>query len=204
VNPESSATDDWTIRLTADGPERDRAIADLTRLLIRGLTKSLSHRYGGGLQVEDVAQEAVIRILASLDQFAARSRFTTWAMTIATRIGISELRRKHCRSMSLDLATREGHLEIEVAAAGQGAPDGDVDRFRMLETLKELIDTILTEKQRLAMQGVLDGLPIEEIARRMESNRNAVYKLVHDARMRLRNGFEKAGISAGDVTAVFA
>lgn len=204
VNPESSPTDDWTIRLTADGPERDRAIADLTRLLIRGLTKSLSHRYGGGLQVEDVAQEAVIRILASLDQFAGRSRFTTWAMTIAARIGISELRRKSYRSVSLDLATRGAPLELETPAIGQEGPGEDIDRLRMLRTLKDLIDTVLTEKQRLATQGVLDGLPIEEIARRMESNRNAVYKLVHDARIRLRDGFEKAGISADDVTAVFA
>lgn len=204
MNPESSATDDWTIRLTADGPERDRAISDLTGLLIRGLTKSLSHRYGGGLQVEDVAQEAIIRILASLDQFAGRSRFTTWAMTIATRIGISELRRKHYRSVSLDLATSEAQLELEVPAIGQARPGEDSDRLRMLETLKGLIDTVLTKKQRLVMQGVLDGLPIEEIARRMESNRNAVYKLVHDARTRLRDGFENAGISAGDVAAVFA
>ncbi len=204
MTPESSDIDDWTNRLRAGGPERDRAIADLTRLLIRGLTKSLSHRYGGGLQVEDVAQEAVLRILASLDQFAARSRFTTWAMTIATRIGISELRRSYYRSVSLDLSTREGPLEMEIPVTSAGPPDGDSDRLRMLETLKGLIDTVLTEKQRVATQGLLDGLPIEEIARRMGSNRNAVYKLVHDARTRLRDGFEKAGISAGDVHAVFA
>lgn len=204
MNPESSVTDDWTDRLTADGPRRDLAIAELTRILIRGLTKSLSHRYGGGLQVEDVAQEAILRILGSLDQFAGRSRFTTWAMTIATRIGISELRRRYYRSVSLDLSTREGPLEIKIPVTSAGPPDGDSDRLRMLETLKGLIDTVLTEKQRVATQGLLDGLPIEEIARRTGSNRNAVYKLVHDARMRLRDGFEAAGISANDVNAVFA
>jgi len=203
VKPESSHRDDWTARLTAGGPERNHAIAELTRLLIRGLTKSLSHRYGGGLQVEDVAQEAILKILASLDQFAGRSRFTTWAMTIATRIGISELRRKHYRSVSLD-STMEGNLRIEIPPTGKESPGGNLDRHSLLETLKVLIDTVLTEKQREATQGVLKGLPIEEIARRTGSNRNAVYKLVHDARRQLRDGFEAAGVSAGDVNAVFA
>ena len=47
----------------------------------------------------------------------------------------------------------------------------------------------LTDKQREATQGLLDGLQVEEIARRTNSKRNAVYKLIHDARIRLRDGF---------------
>lgn len=199
-----SQTDPWIARLTADGSERDRAIAELSRLLVRGLAKSLSHRYGGGVAVEDVVQEAMLRILASLDQFAGRSRFTTWAMTIATRIGISELRRKHYRDVPLESAPQGGGLRIDVPMAGGGAAGEDLDRHRVLEVLRRLIETALTERQREATQGVLEGLPVEEIARRTGSNRNAVYKLVHDARMRLRDGLESAGISASDVEAVFA
>jgi len=203
VDPEPSFTEDWTDRLKSGGPERDRALAELTRLLTRGLAKSLAHRYGGGVPVEDVVQEAILRILASLDQFAGRSRFTTWAMTIATRVGIDELRRKHYRAVSLDSMTGE-NLHIAIVADGDGFADEGLDRRRMLDTLRTLIDTVLTEKQREATQGLLDGLPVEEIARRTGSNRNAVYKLVHDARMRLRDGFEAAGISPSDVNAVFA
>lgn len=203
MEPERSYTDDWTDRLKAGGPARDHALAELTRLLTRGLAKSLSQRYGGGVPVEDVVQEAILRILASLDQFAGRSRFTTWAMTIATRVGIDELRRKHYRAVSLDSMTG-AHLRVAIPADGDELADGTLDRRRMLETLRMLIDTVLTEKQREATQGLLDGLPVEEIARRTGSNRNAVYKLVHDARMRLRDGFEAAGISPSDVNAVFA
>ena len=59
-------------------------------------------RYGTGLQAEDVVQDALLKILNSLDQFEGRSRFTTWAMTIAMRVGLSELRRKHYADVSLD------------------------------------------------------------------------------------------------------
>lgn len=70
--------------------------------------------------------------------------------------------------------------------------------------LKTLIESRLTDKQREALQGSLDGLPVEEIARRTGSNRNAVYKLIHDARMRLRDGFTEYGITADDVSAIYA
>ena len=88
-------TDPWVQRLSGTDPERELAIKELSALLHRGLTFSLSKKYGGGLQTEDVVQESLIKILKSLETFEGRSKFTTWAMTIATRVGISELRRKH-------------------------------------------------------------------------------------------------------------
>jgi len=57
---------------------------------------------------------------------------------------------------------------------------------------------------RVAVQGTLAGLPIEVIAARMQSNRNAVYKLVHDARMRLRQGFEARGVTSEEILSTFS
>jgi RNA polymerase sigma factor (sigma-70 family) len=196
--------DEWVTRLTAEQPDRDAAIAELRRLLVRGLTKSLSTRYGSGLQAEDVVQDALLKILESLNQFEGRSQFTTWAMTIATRVGISELRRKHYRDVSLDSMTSGENLRLEIAVADDVSPADSNDRRVLFQKLQELIDNDLTPKQREATQGLLDGLPVEEVARRTGSNRNAVYKLIHDARMRLRNGFDRDGISIDDVTGILA
>ncbi len=193
---------DWIKRLKSEGRERETAIVELTELLVRGLSRSLSHRYGGAVSPDDIAQVAIMKILASLDQFEGRSRFTTWAMTIATRVGISELRRKHFQDVSLhDLATSESGT-FEPVSSGSSV-DVQLDRETVLATLDRMIETELTEKQRQAIAANLNGMPVEEIARRMESNRNAVYKLIHDARMRLRNGFEKAGITPEDFDALF-
>ena len=90
--PDQTGDDRWIERLSATGAQREEAIAELRQMLVRGLRASLNHRYGGAMQAEDVVQEAIIKILRSLEQFEGRSRFTTWAMTVATRVGISSLR----------------------------------------------------------------------------------------------------------------
>jgi RNA polymerase sigma-70 factor (ECF subfamily) len=74
----------------------------------------------------------------------------------------------------------------------------------MLAKLAELIETNLTNKQRDAMHSLLNGMPVEVFAEKTGSNRNAVYKLVHDARAKLHQGFEQAGYKAEDINSVFA
>ena len=142
--------------------------------------------------------------MSALDKFEGRSRFTTWAMSIATRVGLSEYRRRHCKDISLDGIVAGDSLKFDFAAKDT-APDGQaMDQENVLSKLQVLVDDLLTDKQRLAIRGLLEGLPIEEIASRTNSNRNAVYKLVHDARTKLRQGFEQSGIGAEDINAIFA
>ena len=196
-----SDRDDWVDRLRSAGEIRDAAIEELRRILLRGLGRSLVARGGGEAFAEDVAQEALLRILDSLDSFAGRSRFTTWAMTIAVRLGISELRRKRFQDVSLQQITGGEHLNIDPTVDAAGSLEQQERRTWMTATLKRLVEQTLTEKQRTVVQADLAGMPIEEIARRLGTNRNAVYKLFHDARQKLRRGFEAAGISAEDVQA---
>lgn len=196
--------EEWVARLTGDESVRNQAVEELSQILVRGLSRSLATRYGGGLQAEDIAQEALIKILDSLDSFEGRSKFTTWAMTIATRLGISELRRKRYGDVSLEGLGADGETSFDLTDSDQQEAEDDLKKQELLALLKHLIETDLTQKQRLAIRAYLDGIPIEEIARRMDSNRNAIYKLVHDARLRLKTGFEKSGMSAEDVIKVLA
>ena len=73
--------DTWLRRLQST--EREKAIEELRGYLVRGLSRSLRHRYGGKIQVEDIVQVALLKILDSLGTFQHRSRFETWAMAIA-------------------------------------------------------------------------------------------------------------------------
>lgn len=202
--PVPHGDDRWIARLTSEGAEREEAIEELRELLVRGLSRSLNHRYGGGFQAEDVVQEAIMKILDSLQQFEGRARFTTWAMTVATRVGISALRRKHFQDVSLDAITAEDSLRMELAVDPLPTPDSQFEHASVLATLRDLVDSVLSDRQKIAIRGQLEGIPIEEIARRTGSNRNAVYKLVHDARMKLRTGLEQAGVMAHDVEKLFA
>ena len=194
-----SKPDDWVARLRVGAVGRDLAIEELRNYLVRGLAKSLTHRYGGTVQADDVAQVSLLKILDSLDSFRSQSKFTTWAMSIATRVGISELRRQHYRDVSLDFSADGDRVRIDVEDKSAASMQGSEERNRLFALLQKLIDETLTAKQREAIRGSLAGLPIEIIAERLDSNQNAIYKLVHDARLRLRQGFEASGITAEDL-----
>lgn len=196
--------DDWVERLTAGGIGRDVVLEELRRILVRGLMHALRSRGGGEAFAEDIAQEALLRILESLNSFEGRSRFTTWAMTIAIRIGISELRRKRFQDVSLERITGGENLNVDPTLELAGPAEHHEKRAFILETLKQLVEESLTEKQRTVVQADLAGMPIEEIARRLSTNRNAVYKMFHDARQKLRAGFAAAGITAEDVRAALS
>ncbi|MEO1525324.1 MAG: sigma-70 family RNA polymerase sigma factor [Planctomycetota bacterium] len=198
-----SPRDPWVARLTGTPEIRDAALDELREFLLRGLRKLMSSRYGGGYSAEDVVQVALVKIIDSLDQFAGRSRFTTWAMTVATRVGISEMRRKHYHDVSIESFTSDG-ASFEVAAEVDVTASAELDRMSMVVKLQKLIDETLSEKQRFAIRASLAGLPVEVIAEKSGSNRNSVYKLVHDARVKLRSGLEANGISADTLAAVFA
>ena len=163
----------------------------------------MATRFRGGYSAEDVVQEALVKIVDSLGQFAGKSRFTTWAMTVATRVGISEMRRKRYYDVSIESFTNDG-TSFDVFAPNDVTMSAELDRQSMIGKLQDLIDETLSEKQRFAIRATLAGLPIEVIAEKTGSNRNSVYKLVHDARVKLRSGLEASGISADILAIVFA
>lgn len=197
--------DTWLRDLRALGNVQTEAITDLRGLLLRGLAKSFQAR--GDVDqafLEDVVQQAMVNILDHLEQFQGRSRFTTWAMTIAVRLAMSELRRKRWQDVSLESMTEHVDLAPALAIDDTTSPAQQAEQHAIFETLRRLIDEVLTDKQWMAMTAELGGMPLEETARRMDSNVNAVYKLLHDARKRLKGGLEAAGYTAEDVHSAFA
>jgi RNA polymerase sigma-70 factor (ECF subfamily) len=189
------------------GPGRDEALTDLRATLVRGLGYALASRSDvDEASLEDFAQEAILKILAGLDSFRGESRFTTWAQKIAVREALTELRRRRWRDVSLDSITGSPDTDfIPVTLADPSAgPEQQMMQRTLLETLRRLISEQLTDRQRQAMIAVyLHGMPLEEVARRMGTNRNALYKLLHDARQRLRRQLTREGLSLRDVLEAF-
>ena len=195
----------WLTHLRDTGPDQQVALSDLRAALLRGLRRALSQRAGAddGF-LEDVVQDALVRILERLPQFEGRSRFLTWAMSVAIRVAMSELRRRRWKDVSLDGVVASGDLTPGRAIADEAGPDAQSEREAILDAMHELIRNGLTEKQREALLAELRGMPQDEIARHLGSNRNAIYKLTHDARKRLKRGLEAAGFTAEDIGAAFA
>jgi RNA polymerase sigma-70 factor, ECF subfamily len=168
----------WIEGLRAQGA----VVAELRDYLRRTLAKG----FGRQLQdadLEDLTQECVLRIQQKLDTFAGQSRFTTWAATIAVNTALSELRKRRYQHVSIDEAIERADWS------------DDNDDEQRVALLRRGIAEALTERQREAIQAALGGLPLMELARRYEVSQGAVYKLLHDARRRLKSYLEQGALS---------
>jgi RNA polymerase sigma-70 factor, ECF subfamily len=201
VHLKPRGNDQWLADLR--GPGREAAVADLRILLVRGLRAALRGRLGvADPSVEDFAQEALIKILANLDSFRGESRFTVWSQKIAVRVAFAEMRRLRWRDVSLEGAI-QAHERPEPADATEDT-EREATCNVLMAQLRGFISEELTKRQRTALLAAMGGMPMEVVAIRMGSNRNAVYKLLHDARKRLKRRMEAEMLSPQDVLAAFA
>ncbi len=200
------SNEEWMAALGQPGLLREAALEDLRAVLVRGLGYALSSRSNvGESDLEDFAQDALVKILASLDTFRGESRFITWAHTIAVRVAFTELRRRRWRDVSLNslIQTEDDSFVPDSLADPSIGPEQQAMQRAILGTLRRLIREELTDRQRQAMMAMMRGMPLEEIARRMGTNRNALYKLLHDARRQLQKRMLDEGLSAQDVMSAF-
>lgn len=185
--------DDWVADLRSEAA-RDPAAAELSDFLRRTLARGFGRQFSDA-DLDDLAQDGVIRVVNRLDDFRGASRFTTWAASIAVNGALGELRKRKFRSVSLDDAVAAGGAALEEVS---DAPDR-LQRVALGRELRRSIDEALTENQRDALLAELGGLPLMEIARRAGRKRGAVYKMLHDARKRLKADLEARGISIDDL-----
>jgi len=208
----------WLVALEADDtPEQAAALEDLRLRLKRGIfyylsreRSDLANRAHSELEqmAEDFAQEATLRVLKNLRSFRGDSQFTTWATKVAVRVAISELRRARYRDFSLEEVTADGELMPNLAemflSNRPAGPEKATERRDVLAKIQHAIDTALTDRQRTALTAVgLRNVPLEVVAERMNTNRNALYKLLYDARMKLRGALEAEGLSIDYIQILF-
>lgn len=208
--------DDWIADLKNTSEHQADALQDLQARLQRGIYYYLSRERSdlSGLSgheltqmAKDLAQDATLRVLDNLDSFRGDSLFTTWAARIAVRMAISDLRRARYKNFSLDDITAEGDL-LPLNASPLGSqpisPERAAERSDALEKINTALESALTERQYQALIAhALRGVPLEVLADQMNTNRNALYKLLHDARRKLRATLEQQGLSPEYVMNLF-
>ena len=183
---------EWVEALQTEGALREAALSDLRGVLLISLKTALKSQsdFVDSL-LDDFVQDSLVRILRSLDQFQNRSRFVTWATAIAIRVALTELRKRRWRDVSLEKLVADTGFE---PSAAETTPDRESQPI--IAAMYRIIGSDLTDKQRTVLLAEIKGMAQEEIARQMGSSRNALYKLSHDARQRLKLGLEKAGFTA--------
>jgi len=203
--------DQWLSELRAEDDTREAALEDLHAIILRGLPFALSRWLSPSnpqfeALTEEVTQETLLRVLDQMHTFEGRSQFTTWVHKIAIRIALTELRRKRWQDSSLDemVDNEETPVSPRILEDSSATPEQSAERADMMDRIRRLIDEELTERQRraLIMLG-MQGMPMEEAARQLNTNRNALYKLLHDARLRLKQRLQTEGLDAQEVLSAF-
>lgn len=196
--------EEWHLDLRAGAHGRDEALTRLHGLLLRAARFEVARRRAalprlGAAELDELAQEAAtdaaLSVLRRLDDFRGESRFTTWAYKFALLEASVKVRRRAWRG-------REAVLEPETWSQFEDprpGPDVAVQRAALLDAVREGIRTALTPRQREVLVALaLNGVPIDVLAERLGTNRNALYKVLHDARRRLREHLESGGRLGGD------
>ncbi len=192
---------DWIVDLSAPGDLQESALEDLRKLLISGLARSFPQQ--DAAFIEDTTQVTLLRVLKSLNSFSGKSKFTTWAQAIALNTAFTELRKKRWQDVSLDALMANGEHLADPSMIADEVLGADEDSTRLVNALRAAIKNELTPKQRAAILGELHEMPFDQIAELLGTNRNAAYKLVHDARRALRKYLTQSGITGADIQNAF-
>ncbi|HVW46592.1 MAG TPA: sigma-70 family RNA polymerase sigma factor [Solirubrobacterales bacterium] len=174
------------------GSRREAAVAELHGRLRKIAGAEVSRRHGripfGGPELDDVvtaaADDATVAVLAKLDDFRGESRFTTWAAKFA----ILEVSNKVGRHL-----WRAGGVHLDPDAwermpdrFGLG-PGREAETREVLAGLRRAVATELSERQRRVFEAiVLNEVPLDVLTVELDTNRNAIYKTLFDARRKLR------------------
>ena len=205
------SNEEWIDELTSSGDRRERALADLRRVIRSGLPYSLAKYLSPSdpqfdALADEVAQETLLRALDHLDSFEGRSKFTTWVHKIAIRLALTELRRKRWEDVSLDeiLDASDAPSGLDLMESQAANPESITEQVDMIAHIRRVINEELTERQRKALLAVgIQGIPVSVVARKMGMKRNALYKLLHDARLRLKSRLALEGLNVEDVLDTF-
>jgi RNA polymerase sigma-70 factor (ECF subfamily) len=195
----------WVEQLHRDHPHHQQAAAKLHAVLRRAAAHELHRRRGrlggvSGPEFDDVAQQcaddAMMKILARLDDFQGLSRFTTWAYKFV----IFEVSNKVARHAWQHHAPSATELTWDRLPDALAPRPGDLaERREQLAALTSAIEHDLTDRQREVFVAIaLNDVPIDVLALQLGANRNAIYKNLFDARRRLRAGLAAAGHPLSD------
>jgi len=190
--------------LAGTGPRRDDALARLHERLLRIARREAARRGPllsiSGPELDDVAYQAaadaLLAITAKIGQFRGESRFTTWAYKFAIFEVSAKVGRHFWRHPVVPLAAEDWD---RLPARFGFDPAHQAEWRDLFAVLGRAVDTELTPRQREVFVAiVLNGVPLDTLVLSLASNRNAIYKMLFDARRKLRAALAADGYLSDD------
>jgi RNA polymerase sigma-70 factor, ECF subfamily len=182
---------EW-LRCLAVPAERERALARLHGLLLRAARAELRRRslplWAEGREQDDLAHQAaddaLLAITSKLDRFRGESRFTTWAYKFVMLEVSAELGRHYWRNPPVPMGDDAWDRIPDRFGAG---PVEQAESRELAAALRRAVTEVLSERQRRVFVAiVVEGVPLDALVVESGSTRNALYKMMFDARRKIR------------------
>lgn len=189
----------WVRDLATAGPRREQACSELYPLLLR-IAKSEARRRApllklGGPELEDIAHQAaadaLMAISERLDKFRGEARFTTWASKFVIFDVAVKMNRHFWRRHEIPYEQEDWS---RIASRFDVSPEDEVQAREFAAAVSTAVEENLSERQRLVFVAtVLNGMPVDVLADELDSTHNALYKVLFDARKKLRAALVSGG-----------
>ena len=197
LDPDSA---EWLRALEGAEPEREAACLRLHAMLLRAARSEVRRRSDhlqiAGPELDDVAHQAaadaMVAILAKAGEFRGESRFTTWAykfviFEVSTKVGRHFWRNRTMAMDEEDWSRLPDRFALD--------PAHEAEWRDVVTALHQAVDDDLTDRQRqIFVAIVLNGVPLDALVAELGSNRNAIYKMLFDARRKLRAALVAKGL----------
>lgn len=188
-DPESAA---WVRELSPGSPDYEAACRRLYAMLFKIARRETVRRSPilrlTGPELEDLAHQsaadALMRITGKIGEFRGDAQFKTWAfkfviLEVSTKVGRHFWRDRR-------VLPDGGETDRAPAAAGD-EPLHQVEANQLRTALGDAIENALTERQRTVFVALaIDNVPMDALAAELDTNRNAIYKTMFDARRNIR------------------
>lgn len=189
----------WVRGLSPESADHDSTVADLYGILIK-MAYAETRRKGARIQLlgpelDDVAHQAAadatLTVCRKVAAFRGDCRFTTWAYKIVSFDVSSKVNRHYWQRAHVSLDSNDW---ASLQASTSQTPEQAAEVSDLASTVERIVREDLTARQQRAFGAIaIQGLPVSQVAREMNSNPNAIYKMMFDARRKLRNGLITAG-----------
>ena len=200
------SNDEWINALNKPGQACEAALAELASLVKRGLGAALAGRsHVDETLIDECTQKALQNICDQLDRFQGRSHFIVWAQTIAVRVAFSEMHRRQWSHITIQHMAEDTKFTIEAMVDSSANPEPRTRQEKILQIVNRVINEELTDQQRKGLVGAFQiHMPPGESARRLGVDRDTFYKLIHDARWKIKQRLLEAGFSQSEILSAFS
>ncbi len=155
-----------------------------------------------GPELEDLAYQAaadaLMAITRKIGQFRGDSQFTTWAYKFVIFEVSAKIGRHMWRHQSVPLDGEDWDRLPDLFGFD---PAQQAEWRDLLAALRHAVNTELTLRQRKVFVAiVLNDVPLDTLVLELASNRNAIYKVLFDARRKLRAALDASGYLRADTS----